>query len=123
MVGVLMFSSCGDLIDTMAKVELNIRVDGTSLPFSSECILVATNVEDAGTTVTKNIGMLKQTALVQLESGTWMLEAHMYASDVLQAKGKTTVTVHPGRSAKATINVVGDNPETIAQIAKVSKLW
>jgi len=98
------FTGCSDMIDSMAQVALRVTIDDHAIPLDSVFTLYK-NREGSSEQTNKALGSVTDVTLIPLESGTWNLRVEARVDNVLKGEGSVTVTVKPGTTLPATIDL------------------
>lgn len=99
-----LFFGCNDVIETMAQVQLTVRMDDHQIPLSSNFTLYGTK-QGSRTTIEKQLGALNETTLLPLEPGVWDLRVEARVGGILKDTGATAVTIKAGKQASAIIDL------------------
>lgn len=99
-----LFFGCNDVIETMAQVQLTVRMDDHQIPLSSSFTLYGTK-QGSRTTIEKQLGALNETTLLPLEPGVWDLRVEARVGGILKGTGATAVTIKAGKQASAIIDL------------------
>jgi len=99
-----LFFGCNDVIETMAQVQLTVRMDDHQIPLSSSFTLYGTK-QGSRTTIEKQLGALNETTLLPLEPGVWDLRVEARVGGILKGTGATAVAIKAGKQASAIIDL------------------
>ncbi|NCB66879.1 MAG: hypothetical protein EOM48_12040, partial [Bacilli bacterium] len=100
----IVFTGCSEMIDSMAQVALRVTIDDHAIPLDSVFTLYKTR-EGSSEQTSKALGSVTDVMLIPLQSGTWNLRVEARVDNVLKGEGSTTVTVKPGTTLPATIDL------------------